>query len=447
MKIKHKIEFLGKSYTHLSDNTKELDSSTLFVSTPRNASFIQEVKQNNQAILDFKHLAKYFDIPSCIIGITGTNGKTTIANIIAHILKKLGKKTGIIGTQGIFIDDKALKPKGLTTPGILELYENLALLKQEGCEIVAMEVSSHAIDQQRIYGLNFTTRILSNITSDHLDYHKNLENYIQVKNAFLNDNGLKIINADDKNVRIKPENVLYYGLDESNKLDLTAIKYDLKSHIKAKLKFKQLPLQDLNSKLYGKHNLYNLMAAILCVDALFGQTSKESIKIDTSRIVQAANDFGGVAGRMEVVSTKPLVIVDFAHTHDGMEKIFESCKDLEIIVLFGAGGDRDKSKRPLMGAMAEKYANKIFLTSDNPRSEDPQDIIEDILAGIHNLSKVHTQIDRAKSIQSALEYQKNYAPNAVLLILGKGDETKQIIGDKKLDFDDRKIAKELIKKL
>lgn len=442
MKIRHKIEFLGKSYTHLSDNTKELDASTLFVSTPRNAQFIQEVKQNNQAILDFKELAKYFDIPSCIIGITGTNGKTTIANIIAHTLKKLGKKVGVIGTQGVFANDKTLKPKGLTTPGILELYENLSLLKQENCQIVAMEVSSHAIDQQRIYGLNFAARILSNITGDHLDYHGNLENYIRIKNSFLNDSGLKIINADEKNITTKPDNALYYGLDNDG-LDLTAMSYDFKSNIKAVLKFNHCYTQDLSSKLYGKHNLYNLMAAILCIDALFGQTKQFS----TYEIIQAASDFSGVAGRMEVVSAKPLIIIDFAHTHDGMEKIFESCKDLEIIALFGAGGDRDKTKRPLMGAMAEKYANKIFLTSDNPRSENPENIINDILAGISDVSKVHIQSNRAKSIQDAIEYQKNHAPNAVLLILGKGDETHQIIGDQKIDFDDRKVVKTLIEKL
>lgn len=437
MKIFHPITFRNKPYRYLSDHSKDLDSQTLFVRTPRNSEFCQEIAKNGGDILDFKELSHYFDIPSCVIGITGTNGKTSIANMIAFILERLGKKTGVIGTQGVFSSGVELKPKGLTTPGLLELYESLEMLKKEGCEVVAMEVSSHAIEQQRIYGIEFSARVLSNITSDHLDYHKNLEEYRRVKNSFFEAGGVKIINADEENAK-HVDSALYYGLDSSKKLSLNGVS-KLDRPLQAELVFENQEFYNLSSQLYGKHNLYNLMAAILCVDSLFHP--------DRSSLISIASEFRGVAGRMEVVSTNPLVIVDFAHTHDGMEKIFESCKPMEILALFGAGGDRDKSKRPLMGKVAQKYASKIFITSDNPRSEREEDIIRDILAGIDDFSKIEVEPNRAQSILKALTYQRDFAPNAVLLLLGKGDETYQILGDKKINFDDRKIAAELISKL
>ncbi len=442
MKIQRKITFLGREYQYLSDHDKEVDDLTLFVRTPRNAAFAMK----DCAMIDFKQLVSYFKLPPKIIGITGTNGKTTIANLIAYGLNQWGIKTGVIGTQGVFLDQQRLKPKGLTTPGFLELYDDLETLALQGAEAVVMEVSSHALHQVRIHGIPFFAKILSNITRDHLDYHKTFKEYARVKNSFFQDAGLKIINLDEKKAQFNPSNTLTYSLKKP--ANLCALKKDFTHNIKAEVHF-CLPLLDgdqskedyrLDSRLFGKHNLYNLLAATLGVYALL---KSSLIQVRKEEILEILGGFRGVEGRLEVVSEKPLVIVDFAHTPDGMEQIFKSFKGREMVVVFGAGGDRDRSKRPLMGAIAEKYAKKIFLTSDNPRSESPRSIILDILAGMKKLENIHVQEDRRKAIESALAFIQE-RPDAVLLILGKGDETYQIIGDQRLDFDDRKIVREIL---
>ena len=195
----------------------------------------------------------------------------------------------------------------------------------------------------------------------------------------------------------------------------------------------------VHAQLYGKHNLYNILAAITCVRIISGA--------ELESIAQALERFGGVEGRMEVVSEEPLVLVDFAHTHDGMEAIFESFIGRDIVVVFGAGGDRDRSKRPKMGACAYKYAKRLYITSDNPRSEDPQGIIDDILQGIPDFNTpeskpIHIDTNRRASIRHAVQ---NLAPNEILLILGKGDETCQIIGDHIEHFDDREEVREALR--
>lgn len=467
MKIAKSCTHEGVAYEYLSDDSRELDSATLFVRTKRNAPFAP-----NHPTINAHELPGLFAPLPKIIGITGTNGKTTTSAIIYSLLLDLSHSCALVGTRGVFANDKRLKPKGLTTPSVLELYEIFDMVRE--CEFVVMEVSSHAIEQERIAGITFVARILTNITSDHLDYHKTQEEYIRVKNSFFLDSalnsGAKIINADEKRALYNPQDVITYAI-ESNancKVDAYSLDRGITAHVSLRLPESSLDTGSLvaggvrrdsharvdsvsfarhsaieravvHAQLYGKHNLYNILAAITCVRIISGA--------ELESIAQALERFGGVEGRMEVVSEEPLVLVDFAHTHDGMEAIFESFIGREIVVVFGAGGDRDRSKRPKMGACAYKYAKRLYITSDNPRSEDPQGIIDDILQGIPDFNTpeskpIHIDINRRASIRHAVQ---NLASNEILLILGKGDETCQIIGDHIEHFDDREEVREALR--
>ena len=388
-------------------------------------------------------------MPKCIIGITGTNGKTTTATIIYESLRALGFNAALLGTRGFFINGVERKPKGLTTPGVLELYEDFELAKE--CAYFVMEVSSHAIVQERIAGVEFGLKILSNITSDHLDFHKSLQEYIRVKNSFFALSSPKLINADEINAHYNPANAYTYGIESS--ANMRTLSYDLHDGIRAQVAWSDtiqnndkntntnaremargdLERTILEAKLFGKHNLYNALAALSALKIL---TRKP---LDSLAHVIA--QFEGVSGRMEILSHRPLIIVDFAHTHDGMEQIFQSFLGRKIVVLFGAGGDRDTTKRPKMGAVADKYAHRIYLTSDNPRSENPDAIIAQIAQGVRDKTKIIIESNRKKAIESAI---KDMCDDEVLLVLGKGDESYQIIGDNTLPFDDREIIKALI---
>ncbi|WP_034326554.1 MULTISPECIES: UDP-N-acetylmuramoyl-L-alanyl-D-glutamate--2,6-diaminopimelate ligase [Helicobacter] len=371
-----------------------------------------------------------------IVGITGTNGKTTTAAIIYSILLDLGYKVALLGTRGFFANDKQIRQKGLTTPGLLELYEDLCIAQEESCDFFIMEASSHAIEQERVAGLKFALKILTNITSDHLDYHKSIEEYRRVKNSFFEGEGAKLLNADEPHARCADKEAFYYGVEKRGHLNVSA--YALESGIDAHIVWQhknEVDKSAIEAHLYGKHNLYNILAGIAGVKILT-HTSLESI-------AATLGNFGGVGGRMEVVHTKPLVIVDFAHTHDGMKQIFESFRHQKLAVVFGAGGDRDKSKRPKMGACAAYYAHKIYITSDNPRTESPQSIIDDILNGIERSECVCVEINRKEAIHRALD---ELADDEVLLILGKGDEDYQIIGTQKIHFDDREVVRDYFKK-
>lgn len=447
MIIEKNINHNGKIFKILTDDTRVWDSADkvareeiLLVRSKQNALFISsDFPQNN--LIESYNLSKVLldSIPGKnprIVGITGTNGKTTTVAIIYSLLLDLGYKVALLGTRGFFINDKTIKPKGLTTPSVLELYENLSMAKSEQCDFFVMEVSSHAIIQERIAGLNFELKILSNITSDHLDYHKSVEEYRRVKNSFFEGEGLKLINADEKYAICKDVGAFYYGVEKKGHLSVGA--YALESGIDAHIAWrdnKKCSQEScaLQTYLYGKHNLYNALAGIAAVKIL---TNKP-----LSDIAKAMENFAGVSGRMEVVHTKPLVIVDFAHTYDGMKQIFESFRHQKIAVVFGAGGDRDKSKRPKMGSCAFEYADKLYITSDNPRSENPAEILRDIANGLpkdYGAKFVVMEIDRKKAIVQALS---DLQENEVLLILGKGDEDYQIIGENKIHFDDREVVR------
>lgn len=453
MRIPKHIRALGRVFAYLSDDTRDTgDPSTLLVQTPSNQAFVRaHLKEHPQTpYLDAKNLKDYFDLRVGLIGITGTNGKTTTASLIYSLLLDLGYSCALLGTRGFFLDDKRLKPKGLTTPSLLEVYANIEEARQRGAHYFVMEVSSHALAQERILGLDFSAKVLTNITSDHLDYHGSLEEYRRVKNSFLSDESLKIINRDDKFARFNPKNAYGYGIEHKSHLSVSA--YGLSPSLGAHVEFfpdpsvRYHPKKSsepsnieaclLHSPLMGLHNLYNLLGALLCVRLL----TNKSLGV----LCGHAQNFLGVQGRMEVVHQEPLVIVDFAHTADGFEQIFNSFKTKRIKALFGAGGNRDKSKRPLMGAIATRYALRVYITSDNPRHEEPTTIMQDILAGIalEQRAKAILEVDRKKAIHLALDELKN---DEVLLILGKGDENMQIIGDQTYPFDDREVVKAYFK--
>ena len=442
MKIALNATVIGASDLHfVSDDSREDLKETdfkhcAFLITQSNKKYIQDARDNGFTnFITPKDLKKILNLNLKIIGIPGTNGKTTTAAMIYSLLLDFGCRVAMLGTRGFFINGEQRRPKGLTTPSLLEIYSAMNEAQNEQCHYFVMEVSSHAIVQNRIEGLDFSLKILTNITSDHLDYHKTLENYIAVKNSFFSDpTDLKLINKDEPRAHYALQKAITYGIESPATFQVRA--YSLNDGITAQISYGNEE-SHLECELFGKHNLYNALAAIGAVKLLEDRPLVE--------ICNKMQNFGGVLGRMQVISQSPLIIIDFAHTEDGMEKIFQSFLHKNIAVVFGAGGDRDKSKRPRMGLCAAKYAQKIYITSDNPRSEDPDSIIEEIFLGIPKELKekrtIYLERDRKNAITRAIQELND---EEVLLILGKGDETYQIIGNQTLPFDDVKEAQKAL---
>jgi len=429
-----KIELPSQPFRYVTENSHECDAETAFIKTKQNENYVEDARKNGaHSIIAASEIAPLFGVNRIkIIGITGTNGKTTTASAIYSMLLDLGYKAAMQGTRGFFLNDTVAEGKTLTTPSVLNTYRHIYQAVMTGCEYFVMEVSSHAIVQKRIEGITFALKILTNITQDHLDYHKSLEDYIYVKNSFFADESKKLINKDEPRAEFNYKNAFSYGVELPATYKVMA--YSLNEGVSGVIKhFEQV--ESFNSPMHGFFNLYNLTAAVAAVHLV---TDKK-----LSEVCEVVEHFGGVSGRMEKVSEKPLVIVDFAHTPDGMEQVLNALKEKEILVVFGAGGDRDMTKRPLMGKVASKYAKKIYVTSDNPRTEDPDKIIEDILKGIDAKSEVFVDVNRRSAIAKAIEEQSG---DEIVLILGKGDETYQIIYDQKFPFDDREVARELLAK-
>ncbi len=424
-----KVELPDTPFKYLTDNSAELDAQTAFLQTKLNTPYLDKVKEReHHSIVGPDDVKQLFGLDRIkIIGITGTNGKTTTAAAIYSILLDLGYKVGMQGTRGLFINDEQKAPKGLTTPTVLETYTNIYQAAAEGCDYFVMEVSSHAIDQERIEGIDFALKILTNITSDHLDYHKTEEEYIRVKNSFFQDETLKLINRDESKADFNYKNAYSYSVEAGSSFRVIA--YSLNEGLSAAVQYFS-EVVDFHSDMHGFFNLYNLTAAVAAVKLLTNR--------DLTEICEQVSNFAGVSGRMEVVSSDPLVIVDFAHTHDGMAQVLNALKEKDVLVVFGAGGDRDRTKRPMMGKVAESLAKKLYITSDNPRNEDPEGIIEDIVKGLTHPENAIINPNRKEAIEQALQDQK---ANEVVLILGKGDESYQIIYDKKFPFDDREVAR------
>ncbi|MCE7146797.1 UDP-N-acetylmuramoyl-L-alanyl-D-glutamate--2,6-diaminopimelate ligase [Campylobacter coli] len=415
----------------ITDNTLECEKDCYFLKTAQNMNFASDALEKGAKIIDVEECKKLLKIDENIkiIGITGTNGKTTTAAAIYSILLDLGFKCGLCGTRGAFINDEQIDEKSLTTSPILKTLEYLQLATQKKCVFFIMEVSSHALVQNRIEGLKFAAKIFTNITQDHLDFHGNFENYKAAKELFFTDESLKFINKDTLMIKFNVRNAFTYGIENPSLYQVKA--YSLEDGISAIVALKDQSFH-IDSPLLGLFNLYNLLAASACVNEL--------VKPNLKDLEKAISGFGGVCGRVEQVANG--VIVDFAHTPDGIEKVLDTLKNKKLIVVFGAGGDRDKTKRPLMGKIVEHFAKIAIITSDNPRSEEPKDIMNEILSGFQNPDKALMIEDRKEAINKALKLKEK---DDLVVILGKGDENTQEIKGIKHPFSDKAVVNEILK--
>ncbi len=383
-----------------------------------------------------------------LIGITGTNGKTTVTHLIQKILEENGEKCALIGTLGYKLSSNGeYRDAKHTTPQAPELQATLRMIKDvEKIDNVVMEVSSHALEQNRVGGCQFNGAVLTNLTQDHLDYHITMENYFEAKALLfrgLSEGDFAVINADDsysqKFLDVVPEGVkkFTYGVKKNAEVMAKDINFSLNG-AEFTLCLNGEKEYSVNLHMNGMFSVYNVLAAV---------TASIAMGIDIKTALKALENVKGVAGRFEVVAKKPLVIVDYAHTPDGLENVLKSAreitpKDGKLICLFGCGGDRDATKRPKMGAIAENLADKIVITSDNPRSEDPQQIITDIIAGLKNVNTetVTVEPDRGHAISLLKTIAGN---NDVVVIAGKGHENYQILKDRTIHFDDREEARKV----
>ncbi len=392
-----------------------------------------------------------------IIGITGTDGKTSVSHFLAQSLNAQGENhCAVIGTLGIGLPDQ-LEKASHTTPDVITVHDILAKQKQAGIKTVAMEVSSHALDQGRVNGVQFDTAILTNLTRDHLDYHGTIEAYAAAKEKLFYWQGLKniVVNTDDamglrlaKELADKDITIFAYGFTEQKGLSDKLQKIQVKQ---AQFDYRGIvadivtPIGEsvLIAPILAKFNLSNLLAVLSALIAM-GYSLDDAL----NRIKQVHT----VAGRMERVANKtvsnaPLIVVDFAHTPGALKQALLASRehsDKRLICVFGCGGDRDKGKRPLMAAIAEQLADQVFVTDDNPRTENPVNIFADIKQGFKQADKVIFEHNRQTAIQLAITSAQQ---GDVVLIAGKGHENVQIINNKKYPFDDRVVAKQALEKV
>lgn len=389
----------------------------------------------------------YFDNPSeklKLVGVTGTNGKTTTVTLLFNLFKSLGYSVGLLSTVENKINNTII-PATHTTPDALTLNELLTAMIAQGCEYVFMEVSSHAVVQNRIAGLCFTGAIFSNITHDHLDYHKTFDEYIKAKKRFfdyLPNSAFALVNRDDKNGLVMLQNTkahkYTYGLQTIADFKCKILENQLNGLL--------LNIENVEVwvKLIGNFNAYNVLAVYATAILL---------KQNKTNVLTALSNLNSVDGRFQYVkSPKGLIgIVDYAHTPDALKNVLETIKDLrtgneQVITLIGCGGDRDSGKRPIMAAIACEYSNKVILTSDNPRSEDPEEILNQMQKGINPADSKKTLriTDRKEAIKTACSLTKS---GDIILIAGKGHEKYQEIKGIKHPFDDFEILKDVIKTL
>ncbi len=382
-----------------------------------------------------------------LIGITGTNGKTTVTHLIQKIFEENNQKCALIGTLGYKLSSNGeYRDAKHTTPQAPELQATLRMIKDvEKIDNVVMEVSSHALEQNRVGGCRFNGAVFTNLTQDHLDYHITMDNYFKAKALLfehLKEGDFAVINADDefgdRFISVVPEGVKVYTYGVRQQSDVMARNINFSLNGAEFTLVENAKEHKVNLHMNGMFSVYNVLAAV---------TAALAIGIDIETALKALQNVKGVAGRFEVVVKKPLVIVDYAHTPDGLENVLKSAREItpedgKLICLFGCGGDRDATKRPKMGAIAEKLADKIVITSDNPRTEDPQTIITDIIAGLKsvNTESVIVEHDRGAAIALLKTIANN---NDVVLIAGKGHEDYQILKDRTIHFDDREEARKV----
>ena len=393
-----------------------------------------------------KVCAAWFSHPErslTMIGVTGTNGKTTTTSIIKHILMTAGHKTGLVGTIQNEIGDKVVHTNN-TTPLAFEFMALLRQMVDEGCEYVVMEVSSFGLVQKRIGSSWFKTAVFTNLTQDHLDYHKDMEDYFQAKKMLFSICDAAIINIDDDYGRrlMSETECEKYSFSIKEQADITADNISIKStgsSFRLSINGSQY---DVAARMPGMFNVSNLTAAIaVCL--------REGIPAET--VLSAVAEYNGVKGRCEIIPTGRdfTVICDYAHTPDAVENVLRSVKeytDGRLICLFGCGGNRDAAKRPKMAIAAANYADRLIVTSDNPRNEDPELIIKDILAGLTDTSVPYDVVtDRREAIYHALKIAEK---GDIIVLAGKGHEDYQILaGMEKIHFDEREVVAEGLKLL
>ncbi|WP_455529138.1 UDP-N-acetylmuramoyl-L-alanyl-D-glutamate--2,6-diaminopimelate ligase [Ruminococcus sp.] len=378
-----------------------------------------------------------------MIGVTGTNGKTTITNVIKHILMKNGHKTGLVGTIQNEIGDEVLHTDN-TTPMTYDFMALLAKMANAGCEYVVMEVSSFGLCQYRIGSSYFDVAVFTNLTQDHLDYHKDMEDYYQAKRMLFDICDCAIINADDDyGKRLFGEvSCKKYGFSVKENADIYADGIKIKSTGSSFWFCRDGKSHLVKTRMPGLFNVSNITAAIAaCLE--------EGLTIES--IIPAIEDYNGVKGRCEIIPTgrEFTVICDYAHTPDAIENILRSVKEYtenDLICLFGCGGNRDAAKRPKMARAAAKYADKLIVTSDNPRNEEPQAIIDDILAGLEGMTvNYDVVVDRREAIYHALKIAEK---GDIIVLAGKGHEDYQILaGMEHIHFDEREVVADGLKLL
>ncbi len=412
---------------------EEMQDDVTYVSVDNSAKAVGIIASN------------YYDNPSqklILVGVTGTNGKTTTVTLLFELFKNLGYKAGMLSTVENKIDDEIL-PAQFTTPDSIQLNQLLNKMVKAGCTHCFMEVSSHALVQHRVAGITFSGAIFTNITHDHLDYHKTFEEYIQAKKILfdgLTKDAFALVNLDDRRGTVMMQNT-----------KASKNTYSLKgmSDFKAKvihntLQGLELDLDGTNAwfKLIGDFNAYNLLA-VYGAALLLGEEKEE--------VMTTLSLLGGARGRFERVANNReiLAIVDYAHTPDALENVLKTIENLRthqelLVTVVGCGGNRDKSKRPVMGKLAAAYSNKVILTSDNPRDEDPGAILDEMMAGIGKTDQRKTMMiaDRREAIRTAC----NLADKGdIILVAGKGHETYQEIKGVRHHFDDREVLIEMLK--
>ena len=374
-----------------------------------------------------------------LVGITGTNGKTTIATLLYNTVRKLGYSAGLFSTVCNYVNDEAY-PTSLTTLDTISLNQLMRKMVDAGCEYAFMEVSSHAIHQHRVHFLKFVGGVFSNLSQDHLDYHKNMLDYLNVKKQFfdkLPKNAFALTNIDDKNGRVMLQNskASHYTYSVKNLADYKGRIFE--KHFDGT----DIEINDreLTVQFVGVFNVYNLLAVYGTADLL---------GIPTEELLVTLSSLKPVAGRFQTIrsSNDVTAIVDYAHTPDALVNVLEAIREVlssegEIITVVGSGGNRDKTKRPIMAKESVERSNKVILTSDNPRFEDPQEILNDMLTGLTEEQKRHTLniLDRKEAIKTACNLAK---PGDVVLIAGKGHEAYQDINGVKHHFDDKEVVEE-----
>lgn len=433
----------GKHFDGHTKAKEALENGAAAVVVQKDMGLREQILVDNTRAAYARLCAAFFGHPERklrIIGVTGTNGKTTSCFIIKSVLDSMGYKTGLIGTVKNIVGDKEY-PAVLTTPDCYDLFSLFREMVDSGCEFCTMEVSSQALDQRRVEGVHFEAAIFTNLTQDHLDYHGSFENYMAAKHMLFENAALSIVNIDDEAAEYMLDGTdgrkVTFSVNNNDcdysakniRISSSGVKYELVSNSN---------IGRIRFTVPGKFSVYNSMGAAVCL---------VEMGMDFKGVLDGLEKCVGVPGRMEVVPTETpyTVLIDYAHTPDGLENVLGCVREItegKVITVFGCGGDRDRTKRPIMGDIAAQLSDVAVVTSDNPRSEDPDAIIDDILEGVKkHISKIVVEPDRRKAIAKALSMAHE---GDIVVLAGKGQETYQILADGKIHFDEREVVAEIL---